>query len=1007
MAIKFATSSLSATETNLYKIEKFNGVDYTTTPTQVDDSRAIEMSNYLPEGDALVKRYGTKMVDTLIIDNKKQTIFNIWKYGPVSEGDCYVLYVGEETSNGYYSNFKIVCVSVTKGQEINFNYYPQVITLKNQYGNDIPFTSSNVKLEDVYSYGIQYEKRLFLFLQDKYLMFYGDMKRNGGFLEYEFYLKEVKDEAYIPTIVSGLGPQEMYYIYEIAKEVEGDLTYIGDRVEHSFKASNLEQVNLLRNTVILELNCVAPTKNDEYGFASIYNIGQFLPTNTTIDRIELTISNSRIERKVRLEYSNNYIYDNVYENSGDYAFLWNTSKEYKNKVGLNTDLAFLTHYTQLQSSNDYMFTYSIEGKDFSSNEVINLTMEISYSYDDGTNPSELVEKMRFGTMYGSSGYNDKLFVTGNPNFPNVDIRTCDALYADESWKDLSYFGDNEYHALGSSDSKIVGYGILNNGYMAIIKENEGGQPNLFFRNHEYSTDAEGNTNEMFPVINSGVLLEINKYSKLINYGNDLLVSTNDGLYKILAGSSTASQTYEVVEMSYFIRNNIDKDTSNNDLIVFKNKLYWVKQDVDGNNRVYVADKDRYGVVNGNQVYEWWALDGINPRKMFVFNNKLYFVNEKGLFTFSNNFVDEYELYITDVKVGNTYQSSEVFVDNDDEQIIVAETSLVFKDIMQSENIQKAYQNFKETTLISFDGNLFIETGITAVTITESETKEGKLEFKFECSQEIYDMIISCVFNSFSNGDVTAYYNGSSYIFDEFKKDVEFEETTVKFEIYATLSSTDGTLNDGKLYFRENSNKNIYYEIDEIYTLHDNTIYPFSKCIYEDNRVFYVGEGQYIELGEEDKVYFTNIKLKFDDLPINFTVADTLLHVKIKLRNNIESHWKSKYTALGREDYLKTAEMITFVAESRRGGKTRVGYRTLKKSSSYETELLRKNFDFNYLDFDSFSFSNGSFAQTHTAKKKIKNFSFMQIIMESNDRDDSTINSLSIKYKITKNNKGVR
>lgn len=1009
MAIKFATSSLSSTETNLYKIEKFNGVDYTTTPTQVDDSRAIEISNYLPEGDALVKRHGTKMVDTLIIKNsagiqKQQTIFNIWKYGPVSEGDCYVLYVGEETTNkGYYSNFKLIYIHVPKNSELSFGN-PQIITLKDANENDVPFTTSNVKLEDVYSYGIQYEKRLFLLLQDKYLMFYGDVKRNGGSLTYNFKLEEVKKEAYIPTVVSGLGPQEMYYFDD---EINGDI--YGDQIQYSSKVTSFEQINLLRNTVKIELNCVSPVKQNETGFASIYNIGKYLPKNIKIDEIGVTITKSD-EVYTTLTETNNFTFYRGYDGDGEHIFLWRN-------IDLNhASSKVTTHYTFLHADDDYMFTYYLEGSYFNPNEAITLTLEISYSYTDGTNPAETVEKMRFGMLYGASGYNDKLFLTGNPNYPNVDIRTCNATYSDENWKDFSYFGDSEYHALGSSNSSIIDYGILNNGNMVIVKEKENGQPNLFFRTHEYSINTEGVVTERFPVVNSGVALEINKDSKLITYGNDLLVSTNEGLYKILAGSSTASQTYEVSEMSYFIRNNIDRSTSDNDLIVFKNKLYWSKRDIDGNNRIYVADKDRYGVVNGNQVYEWWALDGISPRKMFVFNNKLYFVNEKGLFTFSDDFTDSYDLRITDFQVGGDVFSKEVFIDNTNDNLIISNQSVIFTDIFQSFDVKKAYENFKKVTTISFDGNSFIETNAYDISVTNKESHYYDLKFK--CSMTDYQLMINCILNCFGNSELKIYYNGCSYNFVMLNENIDFIEPEgldayAEFNIVIARSSQNGPITDTKMYFTGTGDKHIEYEIDELYTVINDVSYPLLQCVYEDNKVIYVGiDGkEYVELGNEKQVYFNYLKLKYNDLPVKFNVINTdsfpLSHVKIQLRNQINSFWKSKYTSFGREDYLKTAEMITFVAESRRGGRTNVGYRTLRKNTSFLTELIRKDFNFDYLDFESFSFGKGSFAQTHTAKKKIKNFSYMQIIMESNDRDDSTINSLSIKYKITKNNKGVR
>jgi hypothetical protein len=148
--------------------------------------------------------------------------------------------------------------------------------------------------------------------------------------------------------------------------------------------------------------------------------------------------------------------------------------------------------------------------------------------------------------------------------------------------------------------------------------------------------------------------------------------------------------------------------------------------------------------------------------------------------------------------------------------------------------------------------------------------------------------------------------------------------------------------------------------------------------------------------------------------------------------------------LGRLDYLKTIDRLTFVADAKRGGDTRVGFRTSYKSMSApaslvygqfelmnanitkgvvtmhktksvdtsivrstETSVIYKDLDFNDIDFANFSFSTSNFAKTQTMKKKVKNFSFVQIIFESDKSADSTITSFAFRYKYTKNNKGVK
>jgi hypothetical protein len=132
------------------------------------------------------------------------------------------------------------------------------------------------------------------------------------------------------------------------------------------------------------------------------------------------------------------------------------------------------------------------------------------------------------------------------------------------------------------------------------------------------------------------------------------------------------------------------------------------------------------------------------------------------------------------------------------------------------------------------------------------------------------------------------------------------------------------------------------------------------------------------------------------------------NVSLHFYKNITSYWRSKFNSFGRLDYLKSINFITFVADTVRYGVTDIGYRTIKKTVTMPTDFnYRFNLDFDDIDFDYFSFSANPFAQTYTSKKKIKNFAFLQFSFESNSDKDSTIVSMSCRYKYTKNNKGVK
>ena len=110
MAINFSSSNLSNNASNTYRLDKFNGVDYTTTPTNVDETRAIDMSNYLPNGVSLSKNAAIKSLNKM----KKEGVIKGFFPGEVKN------LLLNETSN-YYSDKQI---------------FSQIVKNDPDYGND-------------------------------------------------------------------------------------------------------------------------------------------------------------------------------------------------------------------------------------------------------------------------------------------------------------------------------------------------------------------------------------------------------------------------------------------------------------------------------------------------------------------------------------------------------------------------------------------------------------------------------------------------------------------------------------------------------------------------------------------------------------------------------------------------------------------------------------------------------------------------------------------------------
>ena len=954
MAINFGSSNLSSVDYNLHNIEKFNGVDYTTTPTLVDESRAIDISNYLPKGNSLVKRNGIEMVST-IVDNGKYIIHNIWESPDKTKNrDYYIVFATEKNEKGYINP---VIMQVSELLNIDETY----VHIKRRFETYDYENSPALDLKDLYSYGVYFEKKLFILCMGEYLF----VSKGTVGLD----INKVKDYAFVPTIVTNLADDRL-----------------------NFKTTQLQQFNLLTNKCYIEISTVIGSIETN----EVFEVGRYFNENQTLKLI--SIDNQAVDSTQMLEI----------EKIG--TFSYNSTQRV---------VVLLDKHVQSETDKGKLYTFKLE---------------FEYSQLENKTPN-VVEKMRFGIPYGSYGHTDRLFLSGNQDYPNLDIHSCETNDLENPWKDYTYFGDNSYSFIGNDNSAITSYGFLNNGYMAIFKESKLGQPNLFLRTYQMIENEQGYLEERFPINISGISVDNNVKSEVISYENDLLINCPKGVYKIIAGESTATQTYNSTEMSYFIRDNLGKNIDNSVSIVFDNKLFVSREDETGKKRIYVADYKRYGFIDGKQVYEWFILDDIDVIRFFILNDELYFSNEKGLFKFNETFEDHWFLKTEKANINGEEFSEEVFVNEAADRIILTEKNEAIQNILNSENIEEKWKTFKNKTKIKIGDNFLIEASkdipmyldengeyVRGIRFDEN-IKRHIFEIKYsgeEKNQFIVPVILMNILSNLNNLETYEKMDiNPSIIYDEkcyWVDKVEFGDD--RYYIYAVENSEwagsfDGW-DDGWITMMLNSfHQHFEFDIEEMYCTvkeqQETMKYPFSKCTLIGDYWYYnETKDKLTFIGNKNTVVFNEFSLKLYDFSIDFfSLYGYIRDVVLKFSQNIKCYWKSKFMSLGRLDFLKTIDRFTFVADSKRGGDTNVGFRTINKSVLTPTSVEYKNFNFNDIDFSYFSFSTNDFAKTQTVKKKIKNFSFVQMVFENNDDKDSTVTSTSFRYKYTKNNKGVK
>lgn len=105
-----------------------------------------------------------------------------------------------------------------------------------------------------------------------------------------------------------------------------------------------------------------------------------------------------------------------------------------------------------------------------------------------------VTKCTIGTLYGVNGAMDRLFLSGNPDYPNWDFFS--------QQNDPTYFPDTGYSVIGNASSSIVGYALVNN-YLATFKNKLDDSPAVFIRQGELvDNEVTGVADPVFRLINT-------------------------------------------------------------------------------------------------------------------------------------------------------------------------------------------------------------------------------------------------------------------------------------------------------------------------------------------------------------------------------------------------------------------------------------------------------------------------------------------------------------------------
>ena len=195
---------------------------------------------------------------------------------------------------------------------------------------------------------------------------------------------------------------------------------------------------------------------------------------------------------------------------------------------------------------------------------------------------ERITKCTNGTLFGVGGAEDRLFLTGNPDHPNWDF------YSEQY--DPSYFPDTGYSALGSEQSAIVGYAIVNN-YLAAFKDGFDTSQSVFIREGDLvvkstkiGSDTFETTEPAFKLINTLQGHGVEAPYAFAYLANEPVFLTKGGIYAITAQDITGEKYSQ--NRSFYLNGALTKeDHMENAVATVFNDMYILAL----NEKLYILD----------------------------------------------------------------------------------------------------------------------------------------------------------------------------------------------------------------------------------------------------------------------------------------------------------------------------------------------------------------------------------------------------------------------------------
>lgn len=566
--------------------------------------------------------------------------------------------------------------------------------------------------------------------------------------------------------------------------------------------------------------------------------------------------------------------------------------------------------------------------------------------EGGADRSLIIGKCTICTTFGVNGNTDRLFLSGNPDYPNI------VYFSD---LDFAYFPDVNTSICGANTTPIKAFSRLSDSTLAVHKGESGQDSTLFLLTGKYreTYDENGNIDTMraqFTVTAAGIGEGVISGRACRSLAGDPLILSSSGVYGITISEDVAA-TKHTVPRSSFINGKLVgmKNLSKACAAVMDNRYYLA---IDG--EVFVADArfkvtDKDGI-NGAYTYEWWHWDNVPAITLATAYGKLWFGTEDGrLCAFSNGYEDI------------TYTT-------------LANGELEFSPSINgiTHSIQSLYSLREGDTIEIPEGSGLFEVIIDEADVIIDEANE--ISERIKASNELIGRIYTGLEVYADNVDDTGLELDTPY----YVTDISLDDNT--------FSLTDDP---------DNLKANV-----------EITGSGFALKTKLDNVTLYLTNVECNEAGEVESFQLKRHGDLSDPIALSrYNNGIVKLNgARFSEIRPVRAEWYTPILNLGTVEYLKTLTNLTIATEPEVNGNIEFGYETRQ----VDTLLRAKGigiFSFENMSFESFSLET-KFASAYSIRRNVRNFNYIILRFISSGAYDSVVNGLTLTYKLNKFNKGV-